>query len=55
MYINGRVLILPHNCRNRGLSRITRIARIVEFVFRGAAIHWGCPLLNRLLIAYLLC
>ena len=25
MYINGRVKILPLNCRNRGLSRRTRI------------------------------
>ncbi len=54
MYINGRVMILPLNCRNRGLSRMTRIARIVEFVYQ-RAIHKGCPLLNRLLIADLLC
>ncbi len=58
MYINGRVMILPLNCRNRGLSRMTtelhRWARIVEFVYQGA-IHKQCPLLNRLLIADLLC
>ena len=54
MYINGRVKILPFNCQNRGLSRITRMTRIVEFVYQGA-IHKGCPLLNRLLITYLLC
>ena len=51
MYINGRVKILPLNCRNRGLSRMTRI---VEFVYQGV-IDKGCFLLNRLLIAYLLC
>ncbi len=33
MYINGRVKILPLNCLNRGLSQMTRIARIVEFVY----------------------
>ena len=52
MYINGRVMILPLNCRNRGLSRMTpqlhRWARIVELVYQGA-IHKGSPLLNRLL------
>ncbi len=54
MYLNGCVEILPPNCLNRGLSRMTRIARIVEFVHQGA-IHKGCILLNRLLITYLLC
>ena len=48
----------PLNCRNRGLLRMTpqlhRWARIVEFVYQGA-IHKECPLLNRLLIVYLLC
>ncbi len=43
MYLNGRVEILPFNCQNRGLSRMTRIARIVEFVYQGA-IHKDCPL-----------
>ena len=54
MYLNGCVKILTLNCLNRGLSRITRISRIVEFVNQGA-IHKGCPLLNRLLITNLLC
>ena len=49
MYLNGNLKILSLNCQNRGLSRMTRIARIVEFVYQGA-IHKGCLLLNRLLI-----
>ncbi len=48
MYLNGHVKILPLNCQNRGLSRMTRIARIVEFVNQ-AAIHKECLLLNRVL------
>ncbi len=54
MYINGRVKILSLNCQNRGLSRMTRISRIVDFVYQGA-IHKGCFFLYRLLIANLLC
>ena len=58
LYINGRVMILPLNCWNRELSRLTpqlhRWSRIVEFVYQGA-IHKECTLLNRLLIVYLLC
>ncbi len=58
MYLNGYVMILPLNCRNRGVSRMTpqlhRWARIVEFVYQGA-IHKESPLLNRLLITCLLC
>ncbi len=54
MFINGRVKVLVLNCQNRRLSRMTRIARIVEFVYQ-CAIHKRCHILNRLLIAYLLC
>ena len=59
MYINGRVKILPLNCSeshylNHELSRMTRIARIVEFVYQGTILK-GCILLNRLLITNLLC
>ncbi len=54
MYLNGRVEILARNYRNRGLSRMTRIARIVEFVYQDV-IHKGCILLKRLLFVYLLC
>ena len=50
MYINGRVKILLSESR---IIRITRIARIVEFVYQGA-IHKGCAS-ESLLITYLLC